>query len=485
MATEYNECYRPQYHITPEKNWLNDPNGLVFCNGRYHVFYQYNPDTKFPGNEKYWAHVSSSDLVHWKNEGVALSPDRYGSMWSGSAVEDKNNTSGLFDGIEHGLVAFYTVTGDCQQQAMAYSADEGKTWTKYQDGAPVIASADDPLHDGDFRDPKVFWHEESGKWMMIVAGGPVRFFSSANLKEWTPEGTCPDIHTECPDLFRMRVAGSDSYQWVLSCAGVSYRIGDFRRVDNVWTFVSESEPRRFNFGPDVYAGQTFSGTGDRVIMIQWMTDVGYAMETGHITPSWSGALTLPYELTLKRSGESYEIETKPVRELETLRKAPFSLRNTVLCPDAVNSLLPLACDTCEIHARIRPDKGAGFSLAFRIGNGQKTSFTYDPVSSALVLDRTCSGRAPVERFLSRYSVGVRPPEDNTFDFRLYLDRSSVEIFAMDGRYPFTALLFPDGDSAGLSLSALFGSVTVEELSIWPLSSMYDRAEGRDAAEGLA
>ena len=460
----YNEKFRPQYHITPAENWLNDPNGLVYYKGRYHVFYQYNPNTKFPGDDKWWAHVSSTDLVHWEDEPVALCPDEFGSMWSGSAVVDHNNTSGLFDKDGSGLVAFYTCTSpESQQQCMAYSLDEGKTWIKYNGGRPVITVDDDPLRQHDFRDPKVFWHEESGRWMMIVGGGPLRFFSSENLKEWKREGAMPELHTECPDLYKMKVEETGEYKWVLSRAAVWYMVGDFKEVDGLWQFVPESGNRKYNFGQDIYAGQTFSDTGERRILIEWMVDAGYSWSVGQVTDPWNGALALPYELTLHKEGENYLLHSSPVKELEALRK-------DALCIDANTSSFKTP-DIYELDAKIDLKDSKGASVALVAGDGKKTVFSYSAETKTFTLDRGNSGIIPTPRFAD-LNTAEAETGISALDIRIFVDRSSVEIFVNDGRYVFTSLVFPEKEFSSAEISSLGGDIQVKELTVYPLESIY-------------
>ena len=403
-ATYYTEPYRPQYHITPESAWLNDPNGMVYYRGKYHFFYQYYPDSKFPGDIKYWAHAVSDDLVHWEHLPVALVPDQYGSIWSGSAVVDFNNSTGLFDDTEDqtGLVAYYTSfqfgTGK-QRQCMAYSKDEGLTWIKYNDGAPILDESDDPLKDGAFRDPKVFWHEESGRWMMICAGGPVRFYSSENLIDWKQEGMQPEFGTECADFYKLPVEGEDTEKWVLSAGGVWYSIGDFKEVDGVWKFIPDSDERPgYNFGPDVYAGQTFSDVPGRRIMMEWMVNIGYPFQTGNITDPWNGAVTLPYEIKLKRADGKIILTQEPVEELSSLRTEKHSFTGLELSDDTPNPLKDLQLDKCEIEAVI--DMGTASEIAFqlRMGNGQATAVRYNALSGLLTMDRTAAGANPTDGF---------------------------------------------------------------------------------------
>lgn len=472
----YTEAYRPQYHITPESGWLNDPNGMVYYHGRYHFFYQYYPDSKFPADIKYWGHVSSEDLAHWEQHPVALAPDAYGSIWSGSAVVDWNNTSGLFDDTadKTGLVAYYTSfelgTGR-QRQCMAYSTDDGITWQKYKGGAPVIDTDDDPLSDGAFRDPKVFWHEESGQWMMIVAGGPVRFYSSSNLIDWKPQGMQPAITTECPDFYRLPVDGDESRQkWVLSGAGVWYMIGDFKEVDGLWTFVPDSDQRyNFNFGPDVYAGQTFSDVPGRRILMEWMVHIGYPFETGSITDPWNGAITLPYEIRLETREEEIKLVQEPVEELADLRSKEHSWENLLLTEDTPNPLADLQLDKCEILARIDMSGAEEAAFDLRLGNNQVTTVSYNRLTGMLSVDRRASGANPKPDFPDVYTKSIKA-QNGIIELHMFLDWSSLEVFA-DGSVC-TALIYPDRDSTGLGLRVAGGTAKVERLQIFEQASMF-------------
>ncbi|MBC8571197.1 cadherin-like beta sandwich domain-containing protein [Zongyangia hominis] len=493
----YKEPYRPQYHITPEVNWLNDPNGLVYYDGEYHVFYQYNPDTKFPHDVKHWAHVVSTDLVHWEQLPVALSPDEYGNIWSGSCVVDKNNTSGFFTGNrdkngnlkEEGMVAFYTCTDPSvrQQQSMAYSKDNGRTWIKYQDGEPFLKSADDPLNDGNFRDPKVFWHEESNQWMMIIAGGPARFYSSKDLKTWKfetgyrngyeqyrPTGT-PEIYSECADFYKMPIEGQPGkYKWIYSAAGEWYMIGDFKQDDQGrWGFFPDTNERyRFGFAPDIYAGVTFNNL-DRRIMVQWMTNIGYASDPGHITDPWNGALTLPYELKLVDIGNSQlRIVQDAVPEMDSLRTdVSYNFNHVEVSPETPNILSDIQLDKGEFDAVIDLGTASEVGFKLRTGNGQQTVVKYDVNTQNLTIDRSKSGKNPNDRFASAYSTKVAPV-DGKIDLHMFLDWSSLEVFGMGGQACGTALIFPDPDSVGMEFYAKGGTATVESLDIYELGTVF-------------
>ena len=296
--SSYNEQFRPQIHFTPAQYWMNDPNGMVYADGTYHLFYQYNPKGNDWGNMS-WGHATSSDMIHWKEQAVAMTRDELGDVFSGSIVIDKDNTGGFG---ANAMVALYTAASNVQQQSLAYSTDGGKNFTRYT-GNPVIRNNDDNL-----RDPKVFWHEETKQWVMALAKGwkmGVEFYGSPDLKNWTHLSTFfmeltgrPSIQWECPDLIKI------DNKWVLLVSvnpggpilgsGTMYFIGDFDGK----TFVADnlSYPLWLDYGMDNYAGVTFSNMGSRKVMIGWMNNWQYA---GNVpcTP-WRSAMTLPRELKL-------------------------------------------------------------------------------------------------------------------------------------------------------------------------------------------
>jgi len=486
MSNTYKEKHRPQFHVTHEKGWLNDPNGMVYFNDKWHLYYQLDPNTKYAGHDKWWGHVESEDLVNWKMKPIALSPDEFGSMWSGSAVVDFNNDSGLFTDTAHkqGLLAFYTVSShEKQAQSLAYSLDEGETWIKYNNGAPIIDVDQDPLGNFHFRDPKVWKHEESGKWMMVVAGGPVRFYSSDNLINWSPEGMHDEIHTECPDFFPLYVNGApDNKKWVLSGGGVWYMVGDYKIVDGLWRFVPDSNKRyRFNHGLDVYAAQTFSDAPDgRRIKIDWMTNIHYAGNRGlqDATDPWCHALTLPYELELLQNQEGYLITQNPVAELELLREEKcFSISDKIIKLGDDNVLKKLSLDIYEIEAVIDVACG-GFGLNLRKGENKYSGKTiaginilYNTKAELMTLDRSASGLIPFERFASAFNAKVAC-ENGKVKLRIYVDKSSIEVFAQDGKTVFTAVFFPDDECAGLDIFAQSGEITIKKMDIYKLKSIW-------------
>lgn len=293
----YDQSLRPQYHYTPAENWMNDPNGMVYYEGEYHLFYQYNPDGDQFGNMS-WGHAVSEDLVHWEEQEVALTPDEHGMIFSGSIMADEENKSGLFPGEEGGLIAFYTSAGNVQDQRIAYSTDSGRTWKKHE-GNPVVPNPGIE----DFRDPKVIWHEQSGKYIMLLAAGKkVMFYGSENLVDWEYLSEFGDTGAqggvwETPELFELPVDGDEEdTRWVLqvdmnpgSIAGGSggqYFLGDFDGA--VFTRQEKSNDINWvDYGTDFYAAQAFNGMDDRVVWMAWMSNWTYASSLP--TDPWRGA----------------------------------------------------------------------------------------------------------------------------------------------------------------------------------------------------
>ncbi len=337
IDSSYAEQYRPQFHFSPEAHWMNDPNGLVYLDGEYHLFYQYYPDSNVWG-PMHWGHAVSPDMIHWKHLPVALFPDSLGYIFSGSAVADVKNTSGLGSAENPPLVAIFTYhdpigekngSNKFQNQGLAYSIDKGRTWTKYP-GNPVLKSPGIR----DFRDPKVFWHNESDKWIMILAvNDRVHLYSSPNLLDWTflsEFGQGIGAHGgvwECPDLFRIKVRGTNEMKWVMLVSinpggpnggsATQYFVGNFDGTN----FIKENKEIQWvDWGRDNYAGVTWSNVPEsdgRRLFLGWMSNWQYA----NVVPThvWRSAMTVPRELALMHTGDGYLLVSNPVRELESLR----------------------------------------------------------------------------------------------------------------------------------------------------------------------
>ncbi len=486
-ATVYTEKYRPQFHYTPEANWVNDPNGMVYFEGEYHLFYQYHPYGKQWG-PMHWGHAISADMVNWKEYPIALYPDKFGTIFSGSAVVDVNNTTGFFTDTpgQKGLVAIYTNAGATQQQSIAYSKDKGRTWIKYNEGEPVIKTADDPLHHGDFRDPKVFWHAESNKWMMVIAGGPLRFYSSSNLKEWNFESgynadqtldgkSVKSIYTECPDFFKLPVEGASTDKWILTKSGKEYMIGDFTEIDGKWYFIPDSSTGiAMNFGHDNYAAQTYSDTPDgRRIMVNWMTNFDYSSDLANVTDPYNGTFTMAYELNLKQTASSgIKLYQTPVSEYENLRFTPYTFTDITVQKDSENILKNIQSKQFEIVAEITPEEGnTQFGFSLRTGaNGQLTKVYYNTSTQRLFIDRTRSGKSPNAGFNNAFGQTVKLI-DGKLKLRLFVDWSTIEVFANDGEAIGTLLIFPDMESTGMEFFVK-GNPTKCNIEVYPLKSIW-------------
>ncbi|MFC0559215.1 glycoside hydrolase family 32 protein [Halalkalibacter alkalisediminis] len=484
-TTYYSETYRPQFHFTPEANWMNDPNGMVYYAGEYHLFYQYHPhgDTWGP---MHWGHAVSKDMVHWEHLPIAFEPDELGMIFSGSAVVDWNDTTGFFNGKD-GLVAMFTHANDgLQRQSIAYSKDKGRTWEKYE-WNPVIENPGIK----DFRDPKVLWHEETNKWVMVLAAGQkVMFYSSPNLKEWdflSEFGLEDGAHGgvwECPDLFQLPVDGNhDNKRWVLQVdlgdgaiaggSGGQYFIGEFDGI----TFTNENAPSEVlwvDYGKDFYAAQSFSDVSEedgRRVWLAWMSNWKYANEVP--TNPWRSAMSIPRQVELieNKKGQIKLIQ-KPVVELEGLRQKVKEIKNEVACAER-NLLSDVQADVFELVAELEDVTATEFGLKVRKSTeGQETTIGYEVKSETLFVDRTHSGESDFsEEFSGRHSVQIAK-KDGKLQLRMFVDRSSVEVFANEGEAVFTNLIFPDEESKGLELYVVGGEIRVHSLVIYPLTTTW-------------
>ena len=455
IEVQYKEPYRPQFHFSPPEKWMNDPNGLVYNNGIYHLFYQYYPEDIVWG-PMHWGHAVSKDLINWENKPIALFPDEHGYIFSGSAVVDVNNTSRFGTKDNPPLVAIFTyhdIEGekagrtDFQTQGIAYSLDNGDTWIVY-DRNPIIPNKGIK----DFRDPKVFWHEESKQWIMsLVAGDHTKFYQSRGLKDWqlTGEfGKNKGAHGgvwECPDLFKLKVEGTEEEKWVLLISinpgapnggsGTQYFIGNF----DGRTFTAEHEDEKWlDFGTDNYAGVTYNNlpTDDRVF-IGWMSNWNYARDTP--TERWRSAMTLPRKLTLhKNEDSSYTLKNYPIKNFDgqledykrihkIINEGPFSVEHYELSTSEINFKVNLKDD---------------YTATLKNKQGDKFVFSIDPTASKMTVDRRNSGLVGFEKTFAGIHEQTYKSLDTIANVRMIVDRSSVEIFVDDGRYVFTNQVFP-------------------------------------------
>ena len=441
----FQERYRPQFHYTMTKGWINDPIGLVYYKGEYHLFNDHNPfSRRFPdglaeGEQSHWSHAISGDLVHWKHMPIAVYPDENGACWSGSGVVDWTNTAGFQTGTEPSLVLVYTSAGNSFSQSLVFSNDCGRTWKKYE-GNPVIKQIDKGN-----RDPSVFWHEPTKKWVMVlyVTGGSANFFTSDDLKEWTPTSQVhlTDFH-ECPDLFELPVDGDDTNtKWVLYDAGFSYWIGGFDGK----TFIPEAGPLKGDYGNNFYAAQSWHDTQGRRIQIGWMRQDDDLF--GNMP--FNQQMSFPCELTLRKTGKGIKLFRYPVREIEKLYTQQFELTDTTAKPGD-NPLAGISGDLFDIEMEIEPGDAARFGVRLH-----ETAITY---AGGKV---SCLG-GTADASLINGSVKLR----------ILVDRASLEVFVNDGEVSMTSIFKPKEKNTGLELYARDGNVNIRSLRISKLKSSW-------------
>ncbi len=467
---------RPRLHFSSPVGWLNDPNGLVYLEGEYHLFYQHHPASLVWG-PMHWGHAVSADLLTWQHLPIALAPDGLGQIFSGSAVIDHANSAGFGPGA---MVAIFTHAGDQQAQSLAYSLDRGRTWAKYA-GNPVLPP---PAGQPDFRDPRVFWHADSsgGQWVMLLAvGQEIWFYTSPDLKAWTKTGVFGAGHGahsgvwECPELVSLPIDGGPARRWVLLVgvqqgapaggSGTQYFVGAFDGA----TFTSDDPPatvRWADYGGDFYAAQAWGDAPDgRTLTVAWMNNWDYARDTPAST--WRGAMSLPRELGLARDGDGLALVQRPARELHARRGEPRAYGPITLA-DTTLPLDPAPGQSVELIASFSAAAASAtrFGLRVRVGDGEATIVAYDREGGQLSVDRGRSGRA-VPGFAAPQLAPLEP-RDGRITLHLVLDVASLELFADDGRVAITSQIFPSPASLGLELFAEGGAVTVEALTVWAL-----------------
>ena len=483
----YEEPYRPQFHFSPAINWTNDPNGLVYHDGEWHLFYQYNPFGDRWGHMS-WGHAVSPDLFRWEHLEVALPEIGNEMAFSGSAVVDRRNTSGFGKDGNPPLVAIYTSrTESDQTQSIAYSIDRGRSWTRYP-GNPVLDVADPA-----FRDPKVFWHQATGRWIMAVvlaSQRKVSLYGSSDLKAWThlsdfgPEGAHPVSNWECPDLFELPVEGEPGQsKWILQVdsgrghpwlgSGCQYFVGEFDGV----RFTNDNPPETalwLDWGRDFYAAQSYSGVpiGDgRRIVIGWISNWMYANQMP--TAPWRGAQSTPRQLRLRRFREGLRLVQEPVQEIESLRGENLDLRN-VSVAEANRAIrnAEFGGGALELQAEIavRDARDMGFRLLQ--GEGEETLVGFTTAPAEVYIDRTESGDSSFhESFAGRHSARLEPVR-GIVELRILVDRSVVEVFAGGGRATITDRVFPRPESTGLSIYSAGGEAHITRLRAWKLQSVW-------------
>jgi len=493
----YTERYRPQYHYTPKKNWMNDPNGLVYHDGEYHMFYQYNPYGDTWGHMS-WGHAISTDLVHWEEQPVAIPEDDEYMIFSGSAVVDHQNTTGFGSLDNPPMVAIYTGHRQPpeigQNQQLAYSLDNGRTWEKYE-GNPVLD--EDMEH---FRDPKVIWHEETEQWIMIITLSEdfaVNFYGSPNLKDWellsqfTAEGAPDDKNWECPDLWYLPIDGDENNKrWVLevdlgdgSVAGGSggmYFVGDFD--GKTFTADTEALPRSaegphqwVDFGADFYAAVSWSNIPEddgRTLWVGWMNNWDYA----NIIPThpWRSSQSIPRSVGLTEYNGGLALTQEPVQELEQLRtqlieRDHFEVENGSV---SLTDTAGIEGQTLEIKVTFEPQDADEFGLDVLVGEGEKTRIGYDMQKQEIYFDRTQSGDVDFHESFPDIHVAPMPLDDGKVELHVFVDWSSVEVFAHNGVIAFSNKVFPTPTSTSVEVFSKGGRTDVKDLKAWPLKSSW-------------
>ena len=452
----YQEKYRPQYHFSPEKNWMNDPNGLVYYGGEYHLFYQYNPNGKEWGY-MHWGHAVSKDLIRWEHLPVAITPDEdskdksRATAFSGCALVDENNTTGLQQGDEKTLLIYYT-SYQCGQR-LAYSNDKGRTWTKYSKN-PVI-----PFEKDDARDPKVFFHRPSGNWIMVLYRKPegdekkkgISIYSSRNLINWELQSHILGFY-ECPDLFELPLDGNkEQSKWVLLGGSGEYRIGTFDGKQ----FSPETNSKVLDHGKNFYATQTWSNQPEgKVIQMAWMR--------GGEFPGmpFNGQMTFPCELSLRTTKSGPILCKKPIEAIASLHRNGVIKKGKNIIPGLKgNFLTGISGDAFHIVAKINPKSSDGFGFLIRKGRQEAgTEIRYD--SNKKMID-CLGGSAFVE------------PRGGILKFEILVDRASIEIFMNDGEIVMSSCFTPAEKDDDLVFWTQGGELFVEGMEVYELKSAWN------------
>jgi fructan beta-fructosidase len=455
----YEEPYRPQLHFTPESQWMNDPNGMVYYEGEYHLFYQYHPYSRQWG-PMHWGHAVSEDMFAWKHLPIALAPDELGMIFSGSIVVDWEDSSGFFDG-ENGLVAVYTsAKGDFQQQSIAYSVDRGRTWTKYE-GNPVIPNPGKI----DFRDPKVFYHDDSARWIMVLAAGQeVMFYTSEDLKTWefaSAFGAEYGAHGgvwECPDLLAFSVPGEENSKWVLQVdigdgaaaggSGGQYFLGNFDGK----VFTADTEPEDvqwIDYGKDYYATQSFSDIPEidgRRIWLAWMSNWQYANEVP--TEPWRSAMSLPREVNvIKNEDGRFQLTQLPVAELEAYTEDIFIEKSVGIMQTTKQIICEQPSTPFKLEVSLPLDKKQPVTLElFDNADAPGCEVKVNAEAGTISFDRSKMKKSGFHKDFPAVTTAPFDKSREMLKLLFVVDRSSVEIFINDGEQTMCNLILPENQS---------------------------------------
>jgi fructan beta-fructosidase len=478
----YHEPYRPQLHFSPKQHWTNDPNGMIYFDHTYHLFYQYYPNAIVWG-PMHWGHAVSKDLIHWKELPIALYPDSLGYIFSGSAVVDSGNTSGFGKNGRIPLVAIFTHhdpkgekagKNNYQNQSLAYSLDGGYTWTKYS-GNPVLKNPGIK----DFRDPKVMWYGKEKKWIMTLATKDrITFYSSPDLKKWKKEsefGTAIGAHGgvwECPDLFSLKLNGKTYWVLIVNInpggpnggSATQYFIGQF---DGRKFTPAETKTKWLDYGPDEYAGITWNNTGATKIFLGWMSNWEYANQVP--TKTWRSAMTIPRELKLVMYKGGAILASQPIKGFNDLKMETRLLKNIDIQKRFNLSTKIGVANEYVLNMDADDLKSYVLTLSNRLN--QKLIIGYDISSNQYYIDRSKSGETGFEKNFTRKSFAPRLTDHKNTRLTLIVDASSVELFADGGSTVMTAIFFPAKPYNKIDIRS-DSPFTVKELNYSALKSIW-------------
>ena len=480
VDTSNREKYRPAFHHSPLYGWMNDPNGMVYTDGRWHLYYQTNPYGSKWQNMT-WGHSSSPDLINWEHHPVAIEPDGLGTIFSGSCAVDSTNSAGFG---KDAIIALYTSAAASQIQSLAWSNDGGMTFNKYP-GNPVVTL------ESEARDPNMFWDKANYCWVLVLAHAlehEMLIFTSPDMKEWTLESAfgkglgAQGGVWECPDLFPLKIDGTGDTKWVLLCnlnpggpfggSGTQYFIGDFDGK----TFTPDTDaqgnvPTKWlDHGKDHYATVSWSDAPDgRRTVIGWMSNWQYAAEVP--TKQFRSANTLPREMQLFRDtdGELY-VASVPSPELEALRASTFRKPSSMSAGTKERKInLPTANDgICEILLTVDPRKASDVIMTLANNAGEHVTITYDVDAQTLAFDRRKSGVTDFSQDFPAVTVTPVHSRDGLLNLRMFVDRASIELFANGGRAVMTNLVFPTSPYSTMTVKAVGGNARISDLTVYSL-----------------
>ena len=479
----YNEEYRAQLHFSTQKNWINDPNGLVYdtSNNTYHLFYQYNPYGNIIANQV-WGHAVSDDLLHWKELPIAIPQDSVGDVFSGGAVVDEDNTSGFFTDNKPGeskLVAFFTAHGKdlthgLQKQCLAWSKDHGLTWTRptiEKDGFenPIIPN-DNDKYGMDFRDPKVFKFD--GKWIMVVAGGHARIFSSDDLIHWKHESDV-GIQSECPDIYPLCVDGdSNNVKWVYNGSGKWYCLGNLINDNGTYRFVRDTG-MLINYAGDLYASQTYYNTSsgfETKVSVSWITDFSGRFVGDKM---WSGLESIPYEHKLVTANGKTVMTAYPIAEFDSLRNTKQIDLSDTTCEKINEKLSENPLRAFDMLVTFKPEENSVVKFRLRSNGELSTDVIYNSEKNTLTLDRSHYRENLDYLPVDSAELPLYKKDDGTISLRIILDTCVVDAFGNEGQAVLCGLTFPESDCL-VSKIEVEGTVKIKSFELYSMNSIWHK-----------